>query len=193
MNYVKLQQKWALSVVGETFWNIWHKVPGKNNPQSYCQAVSHTTSTGLVEVGLHVVTVDFGSTEDDCFVHVVHSDGTQSVLAFQHLHSLRQHLCNMSNSKYDCFNLTAITHTHAHHNHFTALFPGHPGEPVPEENFWTLWCKGRLTEADRPTIRLGATPSGLTSAHLHHPPIFLQAGCPSCRPTNSVKALKYSI
>jgi len=63
----------------------------------------------------------------------------------------------------------------------------HPGEPVPEENFWTLWCKGRLTEADTPTIQLGATPSGLT--HLH-PPYFLQAGCPSCRPTNSVKALK---
>jgi len=42
---------------------------------------------------------------------------------------------------------------------------------VPEENFWTLWCKGRLTEADTQTIRLGATPSGLTSAHLHHPPI----------------------
>jgi len=44
---------------------------------------------------------------------------------------------------------------------------------VPEENFWTLWCKGRLTEADTPTIRMGATPSGLvSSAHLHHPRIF---------------------
>jgi len=42
------------------------------------------------------------------------------------------------------------------------------GEPVPEENFWTLWCKGRLTEADTLTIRLGAT----SSAHLHHPPFF---------------------
>ena len=60
--------------------------------------------------------------------------------------------------------------TPPHHNRFTALFPDHPGEPVPEENFWTLWCKGRLTEADTPTIRLGATPSALTSAHLHHPP-----------------------
>jgi len=49
----------------------------------------------------------------------------------------------------------------------------HPGEPVPEENFWTLWCKRRFTEADIPTIRLGATPSGLTSAHLHHPPMML--------------------
>ena len=50
------------------------------------------------------------------------------------------------------------------------FFQDHPGEPVPEENFWTLWCKGRLTEADTPTIWLGTTPSGLTSAHLHHPP-----------------------
>ena len=55
---------------------------------------------------------------------------------------------------------------------FAALFPG-PGEPVAEENFWTLWFKGRLTEADTPTIRLGATASGLTSSHLHHPPHIL--------------------
>jgi len=52
-----------------------------------------------------------------------------------------------------------------------------------------LWCKGRLTAADTQTIRLGATLSLLTSAHLHHPH-FLEARCPSCRPTNSVKALK---
>jgi len=69
------------------------------------------------------------------------------------------------------------------------IFWDHPGEPVPEEKFWTLWCKGRLTEADTPTIRLGATPSRLTSATSTIPP-FLQAGCPSCLPTNSVKALK---
>jgi len=68
---------------------------------------------------------------------------------------------------------------------FYGPFWDHPGEPVPEENFWTLWCKERLTEADTPTIRLGATPSGLTSAHLHHPH-FLQARCPSClQPTAS--------
>jgi len=53
-----------------------------------------------------------------------------------------------------------------------ALFRDHPGEPVPEENFWTLWCKGRLTEADTPTTQLGTTPSGLNSAHLHHPHVF---------------------
>jgi len=47
-------------------------------------------------------------------------------------------------------------------HHATVLRPffrDHPGEPVPEENFWTLWCKGRLTEADTLTIRLGTTPS----------------------------------
>ena len=83
--------------------------------------------------------------------------------------------------------LFLLDHTQQFYGPF---FRDHPGEPVPEEDFWTLWCKGRLTEADTLTIRLCTTPSGLTSAHLHHPPYFLQAGCPSCRPTNSVKALK---
>ena len=60
-----------------------------------------------------------------------------------------------------------------HHTSTTILrlfFRDHPGELVPEENFWTLWCKGRLSEADTPTIQLGTTPSGLTSVHLHHSP-----------------------
>ena len=67
------------------------------------------------------------------------------------------------------------------------FFRDHPGEPVPEENFWTLWCKGRLTEADTPTIRMGATPSGLvTSAHLHHPHIFYRPDAlPAAQPTAS--------
>jgi len=67
-----------------------------------------------------------------------------------------------------------------YHNHHTTtilrpFFWDHPREPMPEENLWTLWCKGTLTEADTQTIRQGATPSGLTSAHLHHAPHFLQA------------------
>jgi len=62
----------------------------------------------------------------------------------------------------------------------------HPGELVPEENFWTLWCEGRLTEANTPTIQLGATPSGLTNAHLHHPPIFYRPDAlPATQPTVS--------
>jgi len=70
-----------------------------------------------------------------------------------------------------------VGHQEEHPVHHTPtvlrpFFRDHPGEPAPEENFWTLWCKGRLTEADTPTIRLGATPFGLTSARLHHPPFF---------------------
>ena len=34
------------------------------------------------------------------------------------------------------------------------FFPDHPGEPVPEENFWTLWCKGnRGRHTDHPAGR----------------------------------------
>jgi len=76
-----------------------------------------------------------------------------------------------------------------HHTTTTILRPffrDHPGEPVPEENFWTLWCKGALTEADKLTIRLGATPSGLTCAHLDHPPIFYRPDAlPAAQPTVS--------
>ena len=79
------------------------------------------------------------------------------------------------------------THTDTRTTVLRRFFRDHPGELVPEENFWTLWCKGRLTEADTPTIRLGATPSGLTSAHLHHPPhIFYRPDAlPAAQPTAS--------
>jgi len=85
------------------------------------------------------------------------------------------------------------THRHGHRNtlhptttHTTTVlrpfFRDHPGEPAPEENFWTVWCKGRLIEADTLTIRLGATPSGLTSAYLHHLPIFFTGRMPFLPP-----------
>jgi len=72
-------------------------------------------------------------------------------------------------------------------NHHTTtvlrpFFWDHPGEAVPEENFWTLWCKERLTEADILTLRLGATPSGLASAYLHHPTTFFTGRMPFLPP-----------
>jgi len=60
------------------------------------------------------------------------------------------------------------------------FFRDHPGEPVPEENFW----QGKITEAD-------THPAGCHSIRTNQCPpppsryIFLQTGCPSCRPTNS--------
>jgi len=88
-----------------------------------------------------------------------------------------------------CETVVVVLLLYFHHT-ATVLWPffqDHPGEPVPEENFWTLWCKGRLTEADTPTIQLGATSSGLTSAHLHHPPhIFNRPDAlPVAQPTAS--------
>jgi len=67
------------------------------------------------------------------------------------------------------------------------FFRDHPGEPVPEDNFWTLWFKGRLTEADTPTIRLVATPSKLSSAHLHHP-IFFTSRMPFLPPNQQCQS-----
>jgi len=92
-----------------------------------------------------------------------------------------RHLANV-NASY----LLIYANEYHRHNRLWPFFQDHPGEPVPEENFWTLWCKWRLTEADTPTIRLGATPSGLSSAHLHHPPIFYRPDAlPAAQPTVS--------
>jgi len=79
-----------------------------------------------------------------------------------------------------------VCHTYHHHHITTVLWPffrDHPGELVPEQNFWTLWCKGRLTEADTPTM--GATPSRLSSAHLHHPIFYRTDALPAAQPTVS--------
>jgi len=84
-----------------------------------------------------------------------------------------------------CISLTI----HKHHHTTTVLqpfFQDHPGEPVPEEYFWTLQCRRILTETDIPTIWMGATPSGLSSAHLRHPAIFYRPDAlPAAQPTVS--------
>jgi len=54
-----------------------------------------------------------------------------------------------------------LTTTNVYHTTTTTtvlrpFFRDHMDEPAPEENFWTLWCKQRLREADTSTIRLGA-------------------------------------
>jgi len=46
------------------------------------------------------------------------------------------------------------------------FFRDHPGEPVPEGNFWNFWCKGRLTEAD--TDHLAGRSTIPTKYHTYH-------------------------
>jgi len=85
-----------------------------------------------------------------------------------------------------------FTSSSSNNHHTTTVLPPFfrnlPGEPVPGENFWTSWCKGRLTEADTPTIQQGATPSGLNSAHLDHPPVFYK---PDALPAAKATVLKH--
>jgi len=81
-------------------------------------------------------------------------------------------------------------HIIKHHNCFAALFPGPPGWAGARRELLDFMVQGEINRGRHTDIRLDATPSGLTSAHLHHTPYFLRARCSSCRPTNSVKALK---
>lgn len=66
-------------------------------------------------------------------------------------------------------------------NHFMAPFPGLPGWAGARRNLLLDFMMPRkITEADTPTIRLGATPSGLISGPLPSSPNFY-ARCPSGR------------
>jgi len=80
-------------------------------------------------------------------------------------------------------------HTHTH-NCFTALFPGPPGWAGARRELLDFVVQGKINRgrhtdhpAGRHSIRTNQCPPPSS-------PHFLQAECPSCRPTNSVKALK---
>jgi len=91
------------------------------------------------------------------------------------------------NSNVKIYFLFCTQHTHT--TVLWAFFWDHPGESVPE-NFLTLWCKGRLTEADTPTIQLGTTPSSLTRAQLHHTLICFTGRMPFLPPNQQHQKLK---
>jgi len=65
------------------------------------------------------------------------------------------------------------------------------GGPVPEETIPLDFYEAGEDNEGRGTVVVDATPTGLTAPPPPQPfQGFLQAECPSCRPTNSVKALK---
>ena len=57
-------------------------------------------------------------------------------------------------------------HTHTHTTVLRLFFRDHPGEPVPEENLWTLWCKGRLKTTPKYKENLNQQ-STLSTAQMH--------------------------
>jgi len=86
-----------------------------------------------------------------------------------------------------------------YYNHFTAPWTEsrttrvsryHKGKTRKVKPIWIYWSKRQwvaMTSAEHMQICI----SPQTDNHTSIPPLsFLQAGCPSCRPTNSIKALK---
>jgi len=77
-------------------------------------------------------------------------------------------------------------HVHTYHNRFTALFLGPPGCAGARRELLDFMVQGKINRGRHTEIQLGGTPSGLTSAYLHHPPHSLQEGCPAAaQPTAS--------
>jgi len=71
----------------------------------------------------------------------------------------------------------------------------YPGEPVPQP-IWILLKQVTLSGMQWHQlghIQICTSPQTNDHARQHHTNQFLQAGYPSCRPTNSVKALKTNV
>ena len=86
-------------------------------------------------------------------------------------------------------------HTAYTHTRLTALFLGLPwwaGTRKAKPN-WILLKQETVSGSGISWAICKSAPRSrqITTPALHHS-VFLQAGCPSCRPTNSVKALKAS-
>jgi len=86
------------------------------------------------------------------------------------------------------------THTHTHtHTRLTALFPGLLGWASTRKVklIWILLKQETVSSSGISwAICKSASHSRQITMPVPHHSSFLQAGCPSCRPTNSVKALK---
>jgi len=85
-------------------------------------------------------------------------------------------------------------YTHAHtHKRLTALCPGLPGSPGTRKvkPIWILLKQDTVSGSGISWAICKPAPRTRQTTPCQHPTTqFLQAGCPSCRPTNSVKALK---
>ena len=79
---------------------------------------------------------------------------------------------------------------HHHHNRFTALFPRPPRWAGARRELLDFMVQGKINRG-RHTDHPAGRHSFRTNQCPPPPfPYFLQPGCPSCRPANSVEALK---
>jgi len=94
-----------------------------------------------------------------------------------------------ASTAWECYCNTHSNH-HTHHNRFTTLFPGPSGWAGARRELLNFMVQGKVNRgrhtdhpAKRHSIRTNQCPPPPS-------PHFLQTGCPSCCPTNSVKALE---
>jgi len=78
-------------------------------------------------------------------------------------------------------------HTHTH-NRFMALFPETTRVSRCQKRTSGLCGAREDKEADKPPIRLRATPSRLTSGHFHHPPILFTGRMPFLLPNQQCQS-----
>jgi len=87
------------------------------------------------------------------------------------------------------------THTHTH-TRLTALCPELPRSAGTRKvkPIWILLKQETVsgTGISWAVCKSATSPRHITTPALHHS-VFLQARCPSCRPTNSVKAMKEEV
>ena len=110
---------------------------------------------------------------------------TSAVMQLTEWFQLRHKQENISNRT------LLITHKHTH-TRLTALSPGLPGWAGTRKvkSIWIL-LKQETASGSGISWAMQVCTALQTDNHASTPPLsFLQAGCPSCCPTNSVKALK---
>ena len=94
---------------------------------------------------------------------------------------------------HQCTILTTVLNYHHHHTRLTAFFPELPrwASTRKVKPIWILLKQETVNGSGISWATCKYAPCSRQTNHTSTPPLcFLQAWCPSCRPTNSVKALK---
>ena len=113
-----------------------------------------------------------------------------TTLAHKEPHSKNENTSSYKRKMPNCCKITVLWTITPHHNRFMALFQGPPRWASARRELLNFMVQGKIKRG-----RHTDHPAGHHSIQTNQcppPPStpFLQAGCPSCRPTNSVKALK---
>jgi len=86
-----------------------------------------------------------------------------------------------------------LTRLSLNHNRFTALFPEPPGWVSAKREVLDFMVQGKINRSRHTDHPAGGHSIQTNQCPPPPSPHFLQARCPSCHPTSSVKALKATI